>query len=210
MSERWMIRGVEFSNCNCAGGCPCQFNSPSTHGFCEAIVCGIVEEGHFGGTRLDGLHWVMLAQWPGEIAEGNGRQRVIVDERADERQREALRRILHGQDTEAGATHFYVFNSTMSEVLPTLYAPIEASIDVEARKAHVRVPGLLEVHGEPLVNPHSGEEFRAVIELPNGFEYTRAEIAKGRTRADAGIRLDLDGSHGHFNALHMTQSGVVR
>jgi hypothetical protein len=210
MASQWMIRGEEFSNCNCAWGCPCQFNAPTTNGSCEALASGQIEEGHFDDTRLDGLRFVLLLQWPGEIAEGNGRQQAIIDERADPAQREALRKILHGEDTAPGATHFYVFNSTMSEVLPTLYAPIEVSIDREARKARVEVPGMIDAAGMPIIDPYSGQEFRALIELPNGFEYTRAEVATGRTKASAGIQLQLDGSYGQFNALHMNQDGVIR
>ena len=62
MNDRWMVRGREFSNCNCDWGCPCQFNAPSTHGHCEAIGSGIVDEGYFNDTSLDGLHWVLLLQ----------------------------------------------------------------------------------------------------------------------------------------------------
>ena len=43
MSERWMLRGTQFANCNCAWGCPCQFNAPTTHGHCEAIEAGHIE-----------------------------------------------------------------------------------------------------------------------------------------------------------------------
>ena len=63
MADRWRIRGVEYGNCNCAWGCPCQFNAPTTHGFCEAVTGGVIEEGHFEDVRLDGLHWVLLLQW---------------------------------------------------------------------------------------------------------------------------------------------------
>ena len=132
MADQWMIRGVEYSNCNY--GCPCQFAAPTTNGFCEAVASGHIEEGNFNDVRLDGLDWALLLQWPGEIAEGNGKQQAVIDERADSEQREALRKILHGESTTPGATHFFVFNSTMSEVLETLYAPIELEIDVEARK----------------------------------------------------------------------------
>ena len=100
MSEGWMIRGREFGSCNCDWGCPCQFNAPTTHGFCEAAVDGIIDEGHFGGTRLDGLAFAMTLQWRGEIADGNGRQQTIVDARADGAQREALRKILRGEATD--------------------------------------------------------------------------------------------------------------
>lgn len=210
MSDVWMLRGPSFVNCNCAYGCPCQFGSPSTHGNCRAIAANQFVEGHFRDVRLDGLNFLMLVEWPGEIAEGNGRCQFIIDERADAAQREALGKIARGEDTTPGATHFYVFNSTMSEVLDPIYAPIECAIDVEARRARVRVPGRVESEGAPIVDPHSGNEFRAGIGLPNGFEYTYAEMGSGTTRARTGIELDLSASYGQFFQLHMNQDGPIR
>ena len=80
MADRWMIRGVEYANCNCAWGCPCQFGAPTTTGWCEAVVGGKIEEGHFNDTTLDGLDWALLLKWPGEIAAGNGKQQAIIDD----------------------------------------------------------------------------------------------------------------------------------
>ena len=114
MPDQWMIRGLQFANCD--WGCPCQFNSPSGHGHCEAIEAGHIEEGEYNGTRLGGLNYVMLVQWPGEIADGNGREQFIIDERADKTQRDALEKIMRCESTAPGTTHFYVFNSTMAEV----------------------------------------------------------------------------------------------
>lgn len=210
MADRWMIRGMEYGNCNCSYGCPCQFNAPTTNGFCEAVVAGHIDEGYFNETRLDGLTWVLLLQWPGEIAQGNGKQQALIDERADESQREALRKILHGESTAPAATHFFVYNSTMSHVLDPLYVPIELEIDVEARKGNVKVPGLVESKGSPIINPHSGKEHRARINLPNGFEYTVAEMGSGTSRVQAGITLELSNTYGQFNILHMNQDGVIR
>jgi len=210
MTDRWTIRGLEYSNCNCAPGCPCQFNSRSTHGHCEAIGAGVIQEGHFNETRLDGLAWAMLLQWPGEIAEGNGRMQAIIDERAGAAQRDALRKILHGESTRPGATHFFVFHSTMSRVFDPLYTRIDLEIDVAARRARLRVPDVVDSQGSPIVDPRSGSEHRAQIHLPNGFEFTVAEVGTGRTRTHGAIELDLDGSHGHFNVLHMNQDGVIR
>ena len=51
---------------------------------------------------------------------------------------------------------------------------------------------------------------RSRINLPNGFEYTFAEMGNGRTKARAGIELDLNDSYGQFNLLHMNQDGVIR
>lgn len=210
MADQWMIRGAEYGNCNCDYGCPCQFNAPSTHGKCEALVGGQITEGYFNDTRLDGLNWLMILQWPGEIAEGNGKQQAIIDERADPDQREALRKILHGESTAPGGTHFFVYNSTMSEVLETLYAPIDVEINIAARKAHLSSPGLVESTGTPIINPHSGEEHHAQINLPNGFEYTVAHMGSGVSNTTAGIQLSFADSYGQFNVLHMNQDGVIR
>ena len=205
-----MIRGVEFVNCNCAFGCPCQFNSPSTHGRCEAVGCGHIEQGSFNQTRLDDLNFVLVLRWPGEIAEGNGREQIIIDERADEKQRAALGKVLRGESTKPGATHFAVFASTMSEMLDPIYAPMEVKIDVDAREATVNVPGIVEARGTPMTNPFSGAPSRARIELPNGFEYNVAEIGSGKTKVTGAIPLQFDGTYGQFNILHMNQDGVIR
>ena len=210
MADRWMLRGVEYSNCNCSYGCGCQFHAPSTHGFCEAMAAGSIEEGYFNDTSLNGLTFVMLLQWPGEVAEGNGKQQIMIDDRANPDQREALRKILHGESTTPGATHFFVFNSTMAEVLEPLFVPINLSIDVEARQATVTVPDLVQSTGVPITNPFTGGDYRAKIHLPEGFEYTIAEVGNGSTMAKAGISLNLSNSYGQFNVLHMNQDGVIR
>ncbi len=134
----------------------------------------------------------------------------MIDERADAAQREALRKILHGESTKPGSTHFFVYNSTMSEVLEPQYVPIEADIDVDARQAKVTVPGLVESKGMPITNPFTGGPYRARINLPDGFEYTVAEIGNGSSRVQAGVTLNLTDSYGQFNILHMNQDGVIR
>ena len=98
----------------------------------------------------------------------------------------------------------------MSNVLDTLYAPIEMSIDVDARTAHTKIDGLIESTGSPMLNPFSGEPDRKGIHLPNGFEYTYAEVGNGNTRSNAGVQLELKDSYGQFSILHMNQDGVIR
>src|SRR5207244_5306125 len=133
------------------------FGSPTTNGFCHAMGAIRVNEGYFNDVRLDGLSFVIMMQWPGEIAQGNGRSQSIVDERANPAQREALGKILRGESTAPGATHFYVFASTMRETLDTIYAPVECEIDVDKRTARVCVPGLVDSRGTPIIDPHSGQ-----------------------------------------------------
>ncbi len=210
MTDQWTLHGVEFSNCNCAYGCPCQFNSPSTYGSCEAVSSLRIDQGNFNDISLDGLHCVSLYQWPGEIAEGKGRQQIIIDERANDAQREALRKITHGEATTPGVTHFYIFNSMVTEVFETLFLPIDLHIDIELRQASSTVEGLVESLGKPIKNPFSGDDTRAGIHLPEGFEYTYAEMASGTSKVKAAISLDLKDSYGQFCELHMNQDGVIR
>jgi hypothetical protein len=210
VKDHWTLRGPQFANCNCAYGCPCQFGSPSTHGYCRAFGAGIIAEGHFNDVRLDGLRFAMMMEWPGEIAQGNGRSQFIIDERASNVQRDALNKILRGESTVPGTTHFNVFASTMSELLDPIYARIDCEIDIAKRTARVSVPDLVEAKGTPIVDPHSGNEFRAGISLPGGFEYSYAEVGSGTTRTRAGIQLDLSASYGQFCELHMNQDGVIR
>ena len=95
-------------------------------------------------------------------------------------------------------------------MLEPLFAPIDMSIDVEARRARIKIDGLVDSVGTPLVNPFSGDEDRKRIHLPNGFEYTYAEMGSGTSKVTSGIELDLKDSYGQFNILHMNQDGVIR
>src|SRR3712207_9507310 len=94
--------------CNCAYGCPCQFNALPTKGFCEAVVGIIVDEGHHGDTRLDGLKFGGVFHWPGPIHEGHGEAVPALDERASPAKREATLPLMTAPDPEPGATIFHV------------------------------------------------------------------------------------------------------
>jgi hypothetical protein len=205
----WMIKGPELATCNCDFSCPCQFNALPTYGDCRAAVAMRIDEGHFGDVPLAGLSWVTLVAWPGPIHEGNGECLPVIDERADERQREALLKILAGEETAPGATIFSVFVTTFTTIHPPQFRPIEFSADIAARVGHFAVPGLIEAKAGPILNPVTGRPHRARVVLPEGFEYREAEYADGAARAGAPVTLDWASGHAHFAMLHMTPHGPV-
>jgi hypothetical protein len=207
---KWTLKGRGFTNCNCAYGCPCQFNALPTHGDCHAVVAVVIEEGHHGDTRLDGLTFATIVAWPGAIHEGRGQVVPIIDRRATPEQREALLRIMSGEDTEPGATIFQVFSTTFETVHEPVFADVLFEVDVDGRTAAITVPGVVEGRGEPIRNPVTGQAHQARIELPHGFEYTQAEVGRGWAATSGAIKLSLNDSHAHFNRLHMNQSGVIR
>jgi hypothetical protein len=205
----WDVQADELVTCNCAYGCGCQFNALPTHGFCEAIGGFAIKKGHFGEVKLDGLKAVAVMQWPGPIHEGRGKAFLIVDERADKAQREALLAILSGKETKPFATVWNVFASTMEKVFDPAFKPIDIAIDVDARKAHVRVDGLVEVTGEPIRNPVTGHEHRARIDLIGGFEYEIAEIGSGAAKTGGPIALSWQKTYAQFAHIHLNNDGIV-
>ncbi|MEO5760569.1 MAG: DUF1326 domain-containing protein [Mesorhizobium sp.] len=206
---KWTIKAREFVNCNCAYGCPCQFNALPTYGFCEAVVGMEIERGHHGDTKLDGLRFAGIFRWPGAIHQGKGEAAIVIDERATEAQREALLRILGGEDTEPGATIFQVFSTTLEKVHDPIFAAIHLEVDVNARTGRLRVPGVTDGHGEPIRNPVTGAVHRARIDLPHGFEYSLAEAGRGWSKATGPIAFEVADTHAHFADIHLSQSGIV-
>lgn len=206
----WEMQGVEFVNCNCAWGCPCQFNSAPTYGDCRAMGFAHIDQGRFGDVPLDGLRWGILAAWPAAVHLGNGRLQTIIEERANPRQRQAIETISHGGETEPGSLIWQVFSTTITEFLPTLYQPIELSIDYPARTARVKVPGIVEGSGESIRNPVTGAPHPVRVTIPAGFEFTESEVLNGKAKATGPIELKLDGSHAHIARYHWSTRGVVR
>jgi hypothetical protein len=206
----WTIHGREFVNCNCAYGCPCQFNGLPTHGHCQAVAGMQIEHGHHGETNLDGLKFVGIFRWPGPIHEGKGEAAVVIDERATTAQRNALLRIVTGEDTTPGATIFNVYAATFAKLHEPIFAPIEFKSDITARRGRLVVNGVTEGRGEPILNPVTGAEHRVRIDVVNGFEYTLAEVGRGWTKTARPIKFELTDSYAQFAEIHLCQSGIVR
>jgi hypothetical protein len=179
-------------------------------GFCEALGGFVIDRGHYGDTRLDGLKVAIAFKWPGPIHEGKGHGQPFVDASANEAQRTGLLKILSGQDTDPFATVFAVFATTMEKVYDPIFAPIEVEIDVDARRGKVRVKDALEINGQPIRNPVTGAESRARIDLPDGFEYEIAEIGSGTGRSRGNVAIEVRDSYAQFARLHLNNHGVIR
>lgn len=207
----WYVEGVEFGNCNCSYGCPCQFEALPTYGNCRGFEVLRIDKGHFGDVDLTGLKSAMFYAWPGPIFEGKGQLQAIIDERADEKQREALETILHGKETGEAATHWWVFCAMSDTIHDTLFKPIDFEVDIEGRTARAVIPGVLESTGSPIRPPHSDGEHRVRIDIPNGIEFELAEVGSATTKtgSESAVVLDLKDSYGQFNLLRHSGTGVV-
>jgi len=211
MTDQWVFKSETYDNCNCAVNCGCQFNLPSTHGHCQSAFIGELVKGHFNDTSLTGLKWAGLYKWPGEIADGNGKRQIVIDERADAAQRKALETIISGAACAPLSNLFAVFASTCSETCETLYLPIDLEANFEDRTARVEIPGVLKSSGRPIINAFNGEPFHIGIARPSGsFEFTYADIGLGTTSVIGAMEMAYEDSWAHYCVHHFNQDGLVR
>jgi hypothetical protein len=206
----WEFKGRELVNCTCDYGCNCQFTGLPDKGHCYAVAGIEILEGHHETTRLDGLRVAAIFKWPGPIHEGHGEAIAFVDERADDSQREALLKIMTGQDTDPFATMFAVFASTVETMHEPVFTPIEFQVDVDFRRGRMTIPGHVEMTGEPLRNNVTGVEVRAQIVLPDGFEYAVADVGSASSQGSGTMPIELTNSYAQFANLHLNRHGVVR
>jgi hypothetical protein len=206
----WEFKGRELVNCSCDFGCNCQFTGLPDKGHCYAVAGIEILEGHHETTRLDGLRVAAIFKWPGPIHEGHGEAIAFVDERADDSQRDALLKIMTGQDTDPFATMFAVYASTVTKMHEPVFTPIEFQVDVDFRRGRMTIPGHVEMTGEPLRNNVTGVEVRAQIVLPDGFEYAVADVGSASSQGSGTMPIELTNSYAQFANLHLNRHGVVR
>jgi len=171
----WKIEAYYIDSCNCDWGCPCQFLARPTHGNCEGIGGIQIKKGNYGAIKLDGLSAALILSYPGAVHEGHGKAAYYIDEREEEAQFQALGKILMGT---AGGGPFEVYASTCEYFQEPRRARIE--VDLNGLKSRIKIANIGEVQLEPIRNPVTNEEYRAVIELPGGFEANRMDQASSK------------------------------
>jgi hypothetical protein len=182
----WKLAGTVIVACNCDFGCPCNFNALPTQGKCEGQWTWHVEEGTFGDTKLDGLNFTVAVNWPGAIHEGGGEAVILVDERADEEQQEAIATLVGG--TVGGPW------GILAWTWPTVHGPkaVPYEIELDDVNSRVRAGSSLEIESTPIKNPVSGAEVHPGAVLPEGIIFKAGNFGMSRT-----FRLSDDVSYDH-------------
>jgi hypothetical protein len=137
----WAISGTYLEACNCDVICPCRriggrSGGRSTHGICLGALSWVIAAGRAGDVDLSGLAAVLVSRYDDDEPGSPWTFALYVDERGDERQREALARILTG---ELGGTPLEQFPWVWkrSDMLGWRAAPIE--IEHTPRRGWFRV-----------------------------------------------------------------------
>ena len=171
----WQMRGKGYEFCNCDFGCGCNFGGfpNSKDGSCHALVGLHIATGTCGDVSLDGVKCAALVKWPKAIHEGNGDCVFIVDPATTDAQIGVLAQIFGGT---LGGLPWELLGPTF-KVIGLEKAAI--TITGEGVKSTFAIAGLGEGRGEAFKNPVTGEDHHAVVDLPEGFIWTRGHCGQG-------------------------------
>jgi hypothetical protein len=186
----WELKGTVIVACNCDYGCPCNFNALPTTGKCEGTWTWHVERGTFGDTSLDDLNFTVCVNWPGAIHEGNGEALILVDERADEGQRNAIETLVGG---DAGGPW-----GVLAWTWPTIHGPkpVPYDLHLDGVKTRVKAGNSYEVVSETIKNPVSGAEVHPGATLPEGIVFKEADFGSSTAfRVSDGIAYEHPGKY---------------
>ena len=182
---QWRLAGDWFDVCKCTIPCPCTFAQAPSEGDCEGVLAWHVREGSFGDVQLDDLNVVALGVFEGNLwgGETKATMGIYIDERADERQREALQMIFGGQ---AGGWPGE-FANLIGEVRGIEYVPITFEIADDLAYWAAEVPGKATARAEALTGPTTPPGKRVQVHNPPGAEVGPGQIATwGRATAGRG------------------------
>ena len=190
MPDTWTLSGKVLVTCNCDWGCPCNFNARPTHGHCEGGWTWQVDHGSSGAVALDGLYFSVFAKWPGAIHEGNGEALLLIDERADSRQRAAIEELLGGK---IGGPW-----GVLGWTWPKVHGPYSTAYEVAFDGVNTRLKGgtYVEVACGPIRNPVTGAEAHPSVVLPEGIIVKHADLGSTtRVRVSEGVHYEHAGTY---------------
>jgi hypothetical protein len=197
--KTWTMHGEYMESCNCDYLCPCIYTNPQgpvTHDHCTAALVFRIDAGGYGDAKLDGLKFALVIRSAKVMADGNWIFAGVVDERADEAQRQALAAIVCGQ---AGGPPAFIRENLVSDFRGVEFKPIEFTLD--GLKRSTVIPDILSFEIEGVASRNrSGEPF--YIDNTAHPAGRRLALARAKEMHVHRFGLDLDivgkGNNGHF------------
>ena len=190
--SKWQLAGKVVIACNCDWGCPCNFNARPSRGKCEGGWIWAIDKGHVDDVPVDTLAIALYADWPGAIHEGGGRAVAYLDERADDRQRAALLKLLRG---EVGGP-WGIFIKTYELVPPE---PAKFELDFAEYNTKLRIGDAVELELQTMSNPVTHAEVHPEFVLPEGLVVKGGKLAASRVfKVQADVRYDHSGQYAAF------------
>ena len=196
----WELSGTVLVGCNCDFGCPCNFNAPPTTGDCEGGWVWHIEQGTYDGVDLSGLTLGVFADWPGAIHEGGGKAVAFYDDKADERQSEALEALLRGGEGGPWGIFIKTYELAGIQAMPVTLA-------VDGERSSYTIGDIAELQMEPIKNPVTGDEIRSGVMLPTGLVFNEGWCAASSVfRVNDGVSYDHSGKQAEWAPYSYTSA----
>jgi hypothetical protein len=198
-ASRWHFSGDYFENCNCSVVCPCfvstrgPLTSRPTEGVCDVALIFHVENGSYDSIPLNGLNVAVAVHVPGPMAEGNWTVAAYIDERADDKQTEALGAIFTGAAGGPMAQLAPMFGKNLgAKKVPITYR-------IEGKQRFAEIPQILHMSVNPLPTAHPSGEIWANTGHPVSPDKLALAVgASGSVFTDHGMRWNNSGKNGHY------------
>ncbi|MGH8985907.1 MAG: DUF1326 domain-containing protein [Acidimicrobiia bacterium] len=178
----WELAGTFYENCSCDAICPCTWSNlahkATRDDFCRFALAFQVENGQIDGVDVSGRAFVMIADTPPNMADGNWRVGVIVDDGANEEQVGSFGRVLSGELGGPPAA----LGPFLGEFLGIEQGPI--SIESDGKRHHIKVGDLVDYSGER-VTLESGEPITLtnIVAHPAGPTLGIAPVSRAQVSA---------------------------
>ncbi len=151
----WKLEGDFYENCSCDAICPCTWSNlahkATRDDYCRFALAFDIEKGEIDGVELSGRSFVMIADTPPNMADGNWRVGVLVDDAANAEQVGKLGQVLSGELGGPPAA----LGPLLGEFLGIEQAPI--SIESDGKKHKIKVGDSVDFAGER-VTIESGDQ----------------------------------------------------
>lgn len=151
----WQLSGDYFETCSCTYVCPCvptNLAGQPTKGHCYFAFVFHTDRGRYGNAALDGLNFAVVGQSPGVMGNGNWSVGLIIDERANPEQQQAITAIASGQ---AGGP-MAALAPLIGKFLGAQPKPIQ--YQKNGMKRSVSIPGVLDQAVEGVGSPTKAGE----------------------------------------------------
>jgi hypothetical protein len=181
---QWKVSGDWFDVCKCNIPCPCTFAQAPSDGECQGVLAYHLNSGHYGETPLDELNVIMVGGFKGNIWAGEAKDAAAAfffDERANEKQREALQMIFMGKAGGFAAE----FAKVIGDILGIEFVPINLEVARDLAYWSAEIPGKVVARAEALTGPMTPPGKRVQTLNPPGSETGQGTVATwGRALAN--------------------------
>jgi hypothetical protein len=144
----WNLQGMFYENCSCDAICPCTWSNlahrATRDDYCRFALAFQVDAGEIEGVDASGRSFVLIGDTPPDMAQGNWRLGVFIDDGASREQVDKLGQVLSGALGGPPAA----LGPLLGEFLGIEQAPI--SVETNGAGHHVTVGDAVDYSGTPV------------------------------------------------------------